>query len=122
MKKIVIILISIILFIFLFGIIYFHLPFKIKYRTEIKFGNQLVEKIEIFRLKNDSIPLTEDRKILHSLGFENTENFLPIYQKINAKDYLLVYCWGFDPPWLFYYSKTKKWEYGSNYPFPEEKS
>lgn len=120
MKRISIISVSTILSIFLIGIIYHHLPFQIKYKSEIKFGNKLIEKIETFRLQNDSIPHSNDWEILHSFGFEHTESFLPIYEKINKSDYLLLYCWGFDPPWLFYYSKTKKWEYGFDFPFSEK--
>ena len=92
------------------------MPFQIKYRSKIKFGNQLVERIENFRIQNGSIPKTTDYEILQLFGFENDESFLPIYQKINATDYKLIYCWGFDPPWLYYYSKTKKWDYGFDYP------
>ena len=116
MKKKIIITISIICAIILISAIYFHLPFQIKYRSEIKFGNELVEKIEKFRTQNDSIPQTTDYEILQSFGFENNENFLPTYQKINTTDYMLIYSWGFDPPWLYYFSKTKKWNYDFDFP------
>jgi hypothetical protein len=111
MKKIVIIFVSIIFTLILLLVIYWHLPWQIRYKSEINFGNQLIEKIEKFRLENDSIPHSENREILESFGFEMTESFLPIYTKINETDYELIYCWGFDPLWLYYYSNTKEWEY-----------
>jgi len=120
MKKSIIILFSIILTIVLISVVYCHLPFQIKYRSEIKFGNQLIEKIENFRKQNDSIPQTTDYVILQSFGFKLDEGFLPFYQKINSTDYILTYCWGFDPPWLYYYSKTQKWDYGFDFPFLEK--
>ena len=117
MKKLIIISITIIFSLILIGLVYYHLPFQIKYRSEIKFGYQLIEKIEEFRLKNNSIPETEDWQTLQSFGFKNDMGFLPIYDKINATDYRLIYCWGFDPPWLYYFSTTKKWEYGFDFYF-----
>ena len=115
-KKTIIITISIICTIIMISAIYYHLPFQIKYRSEIKFGNKLIEKIEEFRMQNNSIPRTTDYEVLQSFGFEHNEVFLPIYQKINTTDYMLIYSWGFDPPWLYYFSKTKKWNYGFDFP------
>ena len=120
MKKSIIISVSIILILILISVVFYHLPFQKKYRSEIKFGNQLIEKIENFREQNDSIPQTTDYVVLRSFGFELNESFLPQYQKINTTDYILIYCWGFDPPWLYYYSKTKKWNYGFDFPNPEK--
>ena len=110
-KKIIIIFTSIIFVLVLSLAIYWYLPWQTRYKSEINFGNQLVEQIETFRLQNDSIPHSQDRETLESFGFEMTESFLPIYEKINETDYKLIYCWGFDPPWLYYYSNTKEWEY-----------
>ena len=120
MKKSTIISLSIILILILSGVICYHLPFEIRYRSAINFGNELIVNIENYRKENNSIPETNDDKILETLGFESEMSFLPQYHKINTTDYMLLYCWGFDPPWLYYYSKTKEWDYGFDYPKPEK--
>ncbi len=121
MKKRTIICITIIFAGIASLVIYWNLPWQIKYKSEINFGNQLIEKIEKFRLTNASIPQTDDWQTLKTLGFKITENesWEPQYQKINETDYMIINVWNFDPPYLYYYSKTKEWELGFNFPYPE---
>lgn len=112
MRKFIVILILFFFAILLIGVICYYVPFEIQYRKEIRLGNQLIEQIENFRLQNDSIPEENDYKSLKSLGFDLEYGLAAMYTKLNKTDYIIAYYWGFDPPYLFYYSKTKKWEYG----------
>jgi hypothetical protein len=100
---------------------YWNLPWQMKYKSEISYGNQLIEKLEKFRLQNDYIPHTDDWQTLKTLDFKITESegWQPMYQKINEIDYIIINVWNFDPPYLYYCSKTKEWELGFNFPYPE---
>jgi hypothetical protein len=114
MRKILIIGISTLFALIIAVVIYCKLPFYLKYGREIKFGNELIANIEKFRTENDSIPNSNDWEVLKSFGFPVEMEQLPIYNKVNRTDYVVIYCWGFDPPWLFYRSDTKQWKYDFN--------
>jgi hypothetical protein len=92
------------------GLIYFNLPFEVTRKADIDFGNSLVSKIEQYKKDKNGLPETNDWKILENLGFKiemlGTD---PTYQKINKKEFELIFLEGFDGPYLLYNSNSKKW-------------
>lgn len=110
MKKLVIILIIVILIpILWFG--YNNLPIEVTKGKQIKFGNELIVKIQDYKNKNFQLPSTDDWQTLERMGFK-TEMLGtdPSYQKISEDEYELIYLKGFDSPYLLYNSKSKKWK------------
>jgi hypothetical protein len=87
------------------------LPIEITRRNDIKFGNELIIKIQDYKNKNSHLPLNYDDKTLEQLGFKiemlGTE---PSYLKISENEYQLIFYEGFDGPYLLYNSKSKKWK------------
>lgn len=110
MRKIFIVILIIVLFIPILWIGYNKLPIEITRRKEIKFGNELIVKIQNFQIKNSQLPSTDDWKALEQIGFK-TEMLGtdPSYQKISNDEYELIYVEGFDAPYLLYNSKSKRW-------------
>lgn len=104
------ILISIPVILIVIGLIYFNLPFELTRKSDIDFGNELVSKIEQFKKENNRFPETDDWKVLDELGFKiemlGTD---PTYQKINQKEFELIFLEGFDGPYLLYNSKSNNW-------------
>jgi hypothetical protein len=87
-----------------------NLPLSIRKYSEIKYGNQLVENLRNYQILNSKLPNNEDWPTLDKLDFERTELATnPIYQKVNAKEFKLIFVQGFDGPYLTYYSKTNEW-------------
>lgn len=93
------------------GLIYFNLPFEITRKSDIEFGNKLVDKFEEFKKENGKLPAQNDWSTLDQLGFRmemlGTD---PSYEKINDYEYELVYLEGFDGPYLLYNSRLKDWK------------
>jgi len=102
------------------GLIYFNLPYEITRKADINFGNDIVNKIDLFEKENLKLPETDDWKVLEELGFK-TEMLgtTPTYQKINEKEFELIYLEGFDGPYLMYNSKSNKWI--MDFPTPPKK-
>lgn len=111
MKQIIYIVTIVIVLIFISLIVYFNLPFEMTRKQDIKFGNELVEKIENYRSKYSQLPLDNDWELFEQLGFRikmlGTD---PSYSKITNDEYELIYFEGFDGPYLLYNSKEKKWK------------
>lgn len=113
MRKIFIVILIIILLIPILWFGYNKLPIEITKRKDIKFGNELIVKIQDYQIKNSQLPSTDDWKTLEKIGFK-TEMLgtKPSYQKISDDEYELIYIEGFDAPYLLYNSKSKKWIVG----------
>lgn len=61
-------------------------------RSNIKFGNELIEKIENYRINEGKLPETGDLKTLEELGFRMTPTGTqPIYTKLDSLNYELFY-------------------------------
>lgn len=89
-------------------ILYIKLPVSITRKADIKFGNELAQKIDNEYLRTKKLPKNNDWETLKKLGFKfNDEVCTPAYSKINNNEYELIYIEGFDPPYLLYNSKTK---------------
>lgn len=113
MKKLIITSIVIIVLLFTGWIIYVHLPVEITERSNIKYGNELIEKLDNYKITYSELPKDNDWELLKKLGFkEESLGISPCYTKINKDEYELVYLRGFDGPYLFYNSTDKEWKVG----------
>ncbi|MES2430456.1 MAG: hypothetical protein V4556_05925 [Bacteroidota bacterium] len=87
-----------------------NLPVTINRRSDIKFGNQLINNINNYK-KQHGLPQTDDWTTLKKLGFKfRGDLVIPDYQKLNDTAFELVYLEGFDGPYLLWNSFDKKWE------------
>lgn len=105
--------------------IWWNLPVTINRHRDIKFGEELIEKLEQ-RRKQKGLPETNDWQTLSQLGFKQRGDVLiPDYQKLNDTAFELVYLEGFDGPYLLWNSFTRRWkkampEHFREAPFTEE--
>ena len=93
------------------GLIYFNLPFDITRKSDIEFGNNLVDRIEEFQKEKGQLPTPGDWTTLEKLGFKmEMVGTVPTYERINENEYELIYLEGFDGPYLLYNSRLKDWK------------
>lgn len=110
MKKALIISLSVIILFISSVTIYWNLPIEITRKSDIKFGNELVENIEIYNKKNGKLPDNNDWKTLKKLGFKMEDlGTKPSYAKDSSNNYELSYNEGFDGPYLLWNSQERKW-------------
>ena len=92
-------------------IIWFHLPDSLMYRSEIKAGNQFIENIKNYKKMYGQLPDNNQWDTLSKLNPLNPyETFYPEYRKIDGNNFELIYVEGFDPPYMRYDTKDKKWD------------
>ncbi|MDP4208270.1 MAG: hypothetical protein Q8928_05595 [Bacteroidota bacterium] len=92
-------------------IVWVNLPTSILYYSEIKYGNEFVENIYNYKKQHGQFPKDnswDTLKILNPL--KPYETFYPEYHIIDKDNFSLTYIEGFDPPYLQYDTKSKKWE------------
>lgn len=120
MRKSIYISVIILILLLISLIVYNQLPFDITRKSDIRFGEELVSKIESYKTNNFQLPLNGDWKVLEHLGFKLEElGTIPTYQRINENEYEIIYLEGFDPPYLLYNSNDKRWKI--DFPkFPKE--
>jgi len=108
-KTLISILSTLIIGAFLF-IGYWKLPEEINRKSDIKFGNTLIEKIEDYKNITGHLPDNDDWKELEKLGFgiEELKN-KPDYTT-DGINYELTFLEGFDGPYLMWNSKERKWK------------
>jgi hypothetical protein len=109
MKKALLISISFIILIILSIVVYWNLPIEVTRKSDIKFGTELIEKIENYKKINGKLPETNDWQTLEKLGFKKDESAKPTYTADPDGNYELVYIDGFDGPYLLWNSQEKKW-------------
>lgn len=110
MKKAFIISITILILIVLSITVYWNLPIEVTRKSDIKLGNELIEKIEIYKKSNGKLPETNDWQTLEKLGFRMEDlGTRPSYVKDSTHNYELSYPEGFDGPYLLWNSQEKKW-------------
>lgn len=109
MKKAFIISISIIILTIISIAVYWNLPIEVTRKSDIKFGTELIEKIEDYKIINGKLPEVNDWQTLEKLGFKKDESANPTYISDQNGNYELVYIDGFDGPYLLWNSQEKKW-------------
>ncbi|MCU7615713.1 hypothetical protein NZ698_00765 [Chryseobacterium sp. PBS4-4] len=109
MKKALIISISVIIVIILSFIIYWNLPIEVTRKSDIKFGNELILKIEDYKKNNRKLPTNHDWQTFEKLVFKKDEAANPVYTSDEKGNFELVYFEGFDGPYLMWSSQERKW-------------
>jgi len=91
-----------------------NLPVKYNRADDIKVGNELIAKIEEFRVDSNKLPQYADWPTLKSIGFseESIESAYPEYDRVNDSVYELVFVLGFDGPYLLWNSEEQIWKEG----------
>ena len=111
MRRIIYIAATVVLLTIISWIVYFKLPLEITRKSDIKFGNELIQKIENYKNEYSQLPLDSDWGLFEQFGFRmemlGTD---PSYSKINDDEYELIYLEGFDGPYLLYNSKEGRWK------------
>jgi hypothetical protein len=93
-------------------ILWWNLPITINRSSDIKLGEQIIEKIEAYQ-KHKGLPDSNDWETLRKFGFRDKIEFLePVYRKLNEDNFELIYVEGFDGPYLMWTSKERKWKKG----------
>jgi len=70
-----------------------------------KQGNELIIKIEEYRLRNKKLP-----ENVSELGIDECEGSGPFYEKIDSTSYRVFFNIGFDDSFI-YDSKIREWKY-----------
>ncbi|MDF2553286.1 MAG: hypothetical protein K0R77_2561 [Chryseobacterium sp.] len=109
MKKALIISLSLIVLIILSIAIYWNLPIEITRKSDIKFGNELINSIEEYKKTNQKLPENNDWQTLEKLGLKKDESANPIYTSDKNGNFELVYIDGFNGPYLLWNSQERKW-------------
>lgn len=93
---------------------YWILPFQIKRKSEIEYGNDLIKKIELFKLSSNKLPNTDDWEILEEIGFKpEMLGTNPAYTKIDNNNFEILFLDSFDGPFLLWNSNDRKWKTGN---------
>jgi len=109
--KVIKIILGVFIGIILLWIIWINLPVKYNRVTEIKLGNQIIEKIESSK---EELPENNDWEKLNEYGiYQEYEIGKPEYKKINDNEFEIIFVEGFDPPYLIWNSSERKWKKGS---------
>lgn len=90
--------------------VWFNLPTSILYYSEIKSGNEFIENIIKYKRQTGQLPKENDWETLAKLNpIKPYENFYPEYRITDQDNFYLTFIDGFDPPYLQYNTKTRKW-------------
>ncbi len=100
-----------VLLIFIFLVGGYKLLLSNEKRVKIKYGEELIQKIEQYRSENNRIPESNDWEVLNKIGIPTKESDQPYYMKIDTDTYQFTYVEGFlEGPYLIYNSHKKSWE------------
>jgi len=111
LKKAIYILISIFILSIVSLIIYWNLPFEITRKSEINYGNTLIENINKYKIQNNKLPGNDDWKTLRKIGFKiEILGTNPSYETNGNDEYEIIFLEGFDGPYLMWNSKEKNWK------------
>ena len=108
--------ILIVIFICFFIIYHFVSSVAINRDREIEIGNEIIFELHSYFLDNGKFPddiyiIENIYKKVFSLNDVDLMTTRPFYRSL-GDEFILEYIYGFDPPYLFYYSKNGVWEYG----------
>lgn len=110
-KTIFVVLLILLLIPFVLFLSYKLLPNSIQYHSEIKYGNQYVERLLQYKQTHGNFPESTDYEILLELNPEpSKELFYPQYHKIDEQNFSLTYIIGFDGPYFTYNTLDKEWK------------
>ncbi len=109
MKKALIISVSVIILLIVSIIVYWNLPIEITRKSDVKFGNEVVEKIETYKISNHKLPASDDWVTLEKLGLSKNESSKPKYLSDESGNYEIVYFDDFGGPYLLWNSQNRKW-------------
>ncbi len=92
-------------------IIYWKLPFEITRKSDIEFGNKIIQNIEGYQKKYGRLPERSDYKTLEKLGlsFKDPRIYLD-YATDHKGNFELTYLEGFDGPYLLWKSTNRQWK------------
>lgn len=110
MKKALIISISVIVLIIISFTVYWNLPIETTRKSDIKMGNEIVEKIENYRKNSYKLPEVNDWQTLEQLGLQKDHPEKPVYTKDDNGNYELIFDDGLGGPYLLWNSSDKKWK------------
>jgi uncharacterized protein YxeA len=91
MKKTIIIIVSILLLIVISFTIYWNLPIEVTRKSDVEFGNKLIQNIETYQKTNGKLPENHDLKTLEKLGFKKEDSGKNPDYKTNNTAYELIY-------------------------------
>ncbi|WP_267405238.1 MULTISPECIES: hypothetical protein [unclassified Chryseobacterium] len=110
MKKALIIIISLLLLIIISITIYWNLPFEITRKSDIEFGNKIIQNIKTYQKTNGKLPENGDWETLKKLGFPLKDSSSYLYYLTDHQgNFELTYIEGFDGPYLLWNSTEQKW-------------
>lgn len=109
MKKILVIVISLLILSIISLTIYWNLPIEITRMSDIESGNKVIQNIENYQKTNHQLPSNNDWQTLEKLGLKKDESEKLSYTSDKNGNYELVYVDGFDGPYLMWNSKEGKW-------------
>lgn len=91
--------------------IYKNFPLEMIRKTDVALGNNIIQKIEQYKLNHNRLPTEDDWKTLEKLGFEIKDlGTHPSYTKNIQGTYEIAFLEGFDGPYLIWNSIDKKWK------------
>lgn len=110
MKKVTIAIASLLLLIIISFTIYWNLPIEITRRSDVQYGNSLVQNIDSYKKAHHHLPESNDGETLKKLGFKKEElGTQPDYRANSNGSYELVYLDDLGGPYLIWNSNEKKW-------------
>ncbi|GEP44645.1 hypothetical protein [Brevifollis gellanilyticus] len=75
-------------------------------------ADQIVSKIEGYRLHEGHLPNPEDQQLMKALGFKPAAGWIPDYEPLDSSSYRITLLGGLDGPFWIYESKPRAWRYG----------
>lgn len=124
MKKAIYLFVSILLLMLVSLVVYCNLPIEITHKSDITYGNSLIENINSYKAENKKLPENEDWETLEKLGFRFENLGANPYYETDGHQFELVFIEGFDGPYLMWDSEEKEWrfDFPINYSIPKEEN
>ena len=75
-------------------------------------AERIISNIEKYRQREGRLPDPANHSLMQELGFELGVGWLPDYEPLDAANYRITILVGFDGPYWFYESTSKRWVHG----------
>ena len=106
MKKILILLISLVSLLMISVTVYWNLPIEITRKSDIEKGNKIIQNIKSYENRFGKLPENSDYKTLENLGLPHEDSRVYLDYKTDKKgNFELTYLEGFDGPYLLWNSQ-----------------